>query len=97
MLQKDVCRPIREDDSRLDEFTRYRARALGLEIPGPSEVRPASHITTQHDQTIPEENAAFDEMSQAAENRMTFLFPMLATSFPQTRDGNDGLQKYHRR
>lgn len=81
MLEEDIGRPIGENGCRLDELSRWNPR-LGLpnnllrrlDIPGPSKVRPAAHETAQDDETVPEEDATFNEMRQSTEDPMGFLF-----------------------
>jgi hypothetical protein len=74
VLQEDIGRAIREDEGRFNKFSRDSARARRLEVPGPTKVRPAAHKPAQDDETIPEENAALDEMCQTAENALSSLF-----------------------
>lgn len=73
MFQEDIRCAVRENESRLDEFSAGSARRRRLEVPGPSEVGPAAHELAQHDQSVPEEDTALDEVGETAENTVIFL------------------------
>lgn len=73
VLQKHVGRAIGEDERRFDKFARDCTRARRLQVPGPAKVRPAAHEPAQHHQTVPEEDAALNEMRQPAENAVVSL------------------------
>ena len=73
MLQEDIGRTVREDERRFNKFSCDSARARWLKVPCPSKVRPAAHIPTQNNETVPEENASFDEVRKTAKNTVRFL------------------------
>lgn len=80
MLKEDVACTVQEDHERFSELASGNARlplandgAWGLDVPGPSKVRPTAHPSTQCQKTVPEENSALDEVSKAVEDVVTSL------------------------
>lgn len=80
MLQEHIGGTVQEDNKRFDElgggnFGLPLADNLcrGLNIPSPAEVRPAAEESSQGQQTVPEENAALDEMCETVEYLISSL------------------------
>lgn len=62
MLQKDFGGAIRKYKSGFKKLSRHSAGASGLQVPGPSEICPTAHVSTQDNETLPKEYATLDEM-----------------------------------
>lgn len=73
VLQEDIRSAVGKDGCRLDKFTTWSARLARLQVPCPAILGKATHVTTQHHQAVPEEDAALDEMGQTAEDTASFL------------------------
>ena len=74
MLQEHVRGPVQKDHQRLHELRRRDRRLPGADdphrrshIPRPAVLDHAAHPPAQGQQTVPEENAAFDGMRQPVE------------------------------
>ena len=74
MLKEDIAGTIEPNDERFRELGGRDARLpsrhqwiFGTDVPCPAVVRKSTHPPTQRQQTVPEENAAFNEMRETRE------------------------------
>lgn len=92
MLEKDVGTPIEADDEGFDELGRREGRfplahltAGRLDVPCPPKVGKATHPTSKSEQSVPEEDSAFDKMGKPIENIGTSLFTVSGLRLTQLR------------
>jgi len=80
VFQEDVGDTVCENHTRLGELATgnvglpfgHNGR-LRLQVPGPTQVGPAAHPTTESEQTVPEEDASLDEVGESVEDFMASL------------------------
>lgn len=78
MLEKNICAPIEENQETLYEFCGDSPSSLlWSDVPGPADICKAAGPTTESQNSIPEEDAAFDPVREAAEYCSSHLFQII--------------------
>jgi len=82
MFQKHIRGSVQEDDERFHRFGRRDSgfsstdhADWGLDIPSPAKFSEAAHPSAEGQKTVPEEDAAFDEVRKTVEDVICSLQP----------------------